>query len=146
MKWFVFFWLVILTPISIAEDLHLEKIKLPPELGSEIELPISKQSLSFTPENGRIFYIPIALNGKQKIKITISNAQDNTGDKGFTWRLVDSTLKEEFGSSLAKRKKAQSWIVDDIRSSSAVLILEDKNTKFDGKYPGNRFELRVSFP
>ena len=129
-----------------AEEANLEKLKKPPKVGDALQLPLAKLSLKFSKENGRIYYLPFSLKGRTKLRVTIVNGNDNTGDGGVTWRLMDSQMKDSFGADTAKKKKGQSWVVSGIRSSNVILVLEDKDTNFSGKYPGNRIDVAVKFP
>lgn len=128
-----------------AEDLDAVKITKLPVIGDELELPIAQQHLVFNEENG-IFYIPLSLKGKSTIEILITKGSDNTGDKGMTWKLCDSALKEVYGTGAAKKEKRQKWVVKDIRTSNPVLVLEDKDAKFSVKWPGNGCDIEVRFP
>jgi len=127
-----------------GEPLDMAKITKPPEIGAELTLPIARQTLRFSEQNGRIFYIPIALNGKTSFRFAIAGGADNSMDGGMTWRVMDSTLKTTLKSGQARTKKRIGWTVTGIRSSTVVLVLEDKDTKFTGKSPGNDFDILVN--
>ena len=104
------------------------------------------QDLAFNEANGRRFLIPLNLRGKTRVKIRIIGGHDNTGDGGLNWKLVDSTQKEIYGSGFTGAEKAKGWVVKDIGTFRPILIIEDLDTKFVGKLPGNKFRLAVEFP
>ena len=127
-----------------AEPLDPAVISKPPEVGAGYRLPISKQGLGINAKNGRQFYIPLRLDGRRAIKVTIWHGHDNTGDGGLRWRLLDTAKNKEIAHGFTKSKKAKSWTIRDISSLKPVLIIEDADSKFSGKAPGNGFSIAVS--
>lgn len=127
-----------------AKELKLEELKKLPEVGAGYRLPIQKTKLEFTKENGRIFYIPLKLEGRRDIKITIWHGFDNTGDRGLRWRLVDATNIKEFDNGFTDVRDDKTWIIRGISTLKPILIIEDKDSKFTGKSPGNGFWVQVT--
>ncbi|GAA5497418.1 hypothetical protein Rhal01_03614 [Rubritalea halochordaticola] len=143
-KMLIMYTMLALVSSLYAEPLDPAIISKEPVTGAGYRLPIQKQGLGFNKKNGRIFYIPLRLDGHRNIKITIWHGHDNSGDKGFKWRLLDSTKGRELSRGFAKTEGPQSWVVRDITSLKPVLILEDADSRFKGKAPGNGFAISVS--
>ncbi|MGC6426653.1 MAG: hypothetical protein ACON5H_06610 [Akkermansiaceae bacterium] len=141
---FLFFFTSLLSLPLGAEPLELTKIVKPPEVGDGYKLPIKRQRLGLNEKNGRRFYIPLRLEGKRTVKITIWHGHDNSGDKALKWRLMDATGTTTFAQAIAKKEKPQSWTIRNISSLKPVLIIEDADTKFTGKNPGNGFSIAIS--
>ena len=109
-------------------------------------VPIQMQRLGFNKTNGKIFYIPLSISGKRSLNITIGHGYDNSGDKKMSWRLIDPITNKTIASGDAGKEGNQTWTVNKITSLRPTLILEDADSKFDGKAAGNGFFLQVNFP
>ena len=131
-----------------ADKAGLDQAKLAakPKIGDGLVPPIHRQAFVFNEANGRTIYLPLALSGRSKIKLTIYGGADDTGDKGLTWKLMDSGLETVLASGFARATKAKSFLVKDIRTTNPVLVIEDLDTRFSGKKPGNGFAVAVSLP
>ena len=130
---------------SILSDTKLDRevIAKKPKEGVVYALPINKQKLGFTRTNGSRYNIPIQISEGKAIKITIEHGYDDSGDNGMTWRLVDAISKRTLAKGFTKSKKSQSWIIQRITSSNPILILEDRDSNFAGRHPGNGFTISV---
>jgi len=104
------------------------------------ETVLAEQPFSIGDEGSRILRFPIKLPRTVPpgcaLRIGIHHGNDDSGDKGLRFRLVDAE-GNELAAGFVKSKRWE-WFETPLGTEQKrVLFLEDSDTKFAGKYPGN---------
>ena len=101
---------------------------------------LTEESFVVRDEESRTLRLPIRLpqtiTQDCALRIGVYHGYDDSGDKGLKFRLID-TEGNELINGFTKSKNWQ-WFETTLGvSKEAILFLEDHDTKFTGKYPGN---------
>ena len=116
----------------------------PGDSQSEHQLPIQMQSLFFDKVNGRKLTLPFRLEeGFTSIEINIGRGWDESGDQRMTWKLTDRVGGKVVQSGFSDKQEVLSWRIDNLDGKQFVLTLEDSDTLFEGKLPGNAFDVGI---
>ena len=107
---------------------------------------LSESFFYINKKNGRnkefIFVLPKDIKCQDTIKIGIYGGSDDSGDKGVTF-----TLSNENGKKLLSgfsNSTAWEWFTLNPKGNKIfILTIEDMDTKFTGKYPGNGGMVKV---
>lgn len=91
-----------------------------------------------------LFFLPKKINSNNSIKIGVYGGSDDSGDKGITFR-VETKNKELLLSGFSNAKGWEWFELSNLNTRELVLILEDYDTKFTGKHPGNSGKIKVLF-
>ena len=91
-----------------------------------------------------LFFLPKKINSNNSIKVGVYGGADNSGDKGITFR-VETKNKELLFSGFSNAKGWEWFEFSNLNTRELILILEDYDTKFTGKNPGNTGKIKVLF-
>ena len=124
----------------------MEQTLFPQQKKEELVL-LKEENVSFSAEKNRSFqyHISIPEAGEETLilEVEVYHSYDDSGDKGMTYKLLDSDdkiVKEGFMSS-------REWFIieyDKVKHKEKyTFILEDLDTKLSGKYAGNKGKVRA---
>ena len=109
---------------------------------------LSESSFLISKKRGRtqefMFTLPKEIKGKNSLQIGIYGGADDSGDKGVTFNIRNKNGKKLLtGFSNAK---AWEWFsLEPKDNREFILTIEDSDTKFIGKYPGNGGMVKVLY-
>ena len=86
--------------------------------------------------------VPRTYKGNVEARIYVRHSADDSGDKGMTYRILKKKEQLQAGSM-----KSKDWTIiplDVKQGQKYTFILEDLDTKFTGKYPGNGGEIKIT--
>jgi len=108
---------------------------------------VKEKEFLINAKNGRVLKFHLYNSKMRKeqceLKIDIEGSSDDTGDKGMTYKIVDSknkVVQQGFMSS-------KSWFNISFKTTKTekyTFILEDLDTSFKGKLPGNLGKIRIN--
>ena len=107
---------------------------------------LSETSFSISKKSKRIqkfsFSLPKILKCSDTLQIGIFDGKDNSGDNGVTFRIEN----QEGKIILSGFSNSSSWewfVLKPKQNRNFTLIIEDIDTSFTGKYPGNGGKVKV---
>ena len=109
---------------------------------------LSESRFSISKKTGRVksftFVIPKEIKCGDSLKIGISGGLDNTGDRGVTFNVTNENGKELI-SGFSNTKGWEWFTLNPRNSRKFILTIEDRDTNFSGKYPGNDGMVKVLY-
>ena len=114
----------------------------------EVLVLLKEEDVSFSAESNRSFQYKIIIPETEKdgliLEIEVYHSYDDSGDKGMTYKLLDSDDKTVKEGCISSRK----WVkmeYDKVKCNEKyTFILEDLDTKLSGKYAGNKGKIRAN--
>ena len=107
---------------------------------------VSESSFSINKRNGRskefVFVLPKDTKCQDTIKIGIYGGSDDSGDRGVTFHLSNKNGKKLL-SGFSNSTAWEWFTLNPKGNKKLILTIEDMDTKFIGKYPGNGGIIKV---
>jgi len=91
-----------------------------------------------------LFFLPQKTKNNGIIKIGIYGGDDNSGDRGLNFRIINKKGKL-LASGFSNAKLWEWFSLDVLLEKELFLVLEDYDTDLEGKYPGNGGMVKILF-
>jgi glycerophosphoryl diester phosphodiesterase len=107
---------------------------------------LPESSFYINKKNGRtqefVFVLPKGIKCQDTIKIGIYGGSDDSGDKGVTFNLSNENGKKLL-SGFSNSTPWEWFTLNPKGNKKLILTIEDMDTKFTGKHPGNGGMVKV---